>query len=129
MTEVLTQASENRESTLFLVEKARSGLQDELRQSRRFPFFQPVTVHAADGSANLSAFSRDVSAWGIGLLMNFPLNQQEVRLTIHFTDKENVDVRGIVRWCQPCGQGWYLAGISFQNGGDELGYMIGGCAG
>jgi hypothetical protein len=113
----------------FLVDKARSGVMEELRQSRRFPFFQPVTVHLRDNNESLPAFSRDVSAWGIGLLLNRPLDREDVQLTIHFGEREEVSVSGTVRWCQACGHGWYLAGISFADGGEEIEYMIGGCTG
>ena len=115
----------------ILVEKARTGCHDELRQSRRFPFFQPVTIDTREAGATcLSAFSRDISAWGIGLLLNSPLKLQMVNLKIHFGEDEDVSVAGFVRWCQPCGQGWYLAGISFNDSScDELGYMIGGFVG
>jgi hypothetical protein len=119
------------EGTRVLVEKARSGFQEELRQSRRFPFFQPVTVDAEqDGRTCISAFSRDISAWGIGLLLNCPLKLRAVNLRIHFSADDETAVTGVVRWCQPCGHGWYLAGISFNDGScDEIGYMVGGCTG
>lgn len=118
-------------ATHVLVEKARCGFSEELRQFQRFPFFQPVTVDAGpDGPRCLSAFSRDISAWGIGLLLNSPLGLGPVHLRIHFGEDEDISVTGFVRWCQPSGHGWYLAGISFNEGScDEAGYMIGGCTG
>jgi hypothetical protein len=114
----------------LLVEKARSGCLEELRQSRRFPFFQPVSIDPEqNGEFCLSAFSRDISAWGIGLLLRGPLSLKEVNLKIHFGESDEIPLSGTVRWCQPCGLGWYLAGISFKNANcDELGYMLGGFA-
>ena len=118
-------------ATSVLVEKARSGFGEELRQSRRFPFFQPVTIYSdQEGQCPQSAFSRDISAWGIGLLLNAPVTLRPVQLKIHFGDDEEIAVSGFVRWCQPCGHGWYLAGVSFNEGNcDEIGYMVGGCIG
>ncbi len=115
----------------LLVEKARSGLQADLRQGGRFPFFQPVTVASdQDGTVSFSAFSRDISAWGIGLLSNWPLRLRSVNLRIHFGEDEGVSVTGYVRWCQPCGHGWYVAGVSFNDGDcDDVGYTVGGFTG
>jgi hypothetical protein len=111
-----------------LVEMARSGLQLELRQGRRFPFFQPVTLTSdLDGSVSLSAFTRDISAWGIGLLTYWPLRLRPVNLTIHFSDEERTILTGYVRWCHSCGQGWFVAGVSFHRGDcDDVGYEVGG---
>ncbi len=121
------------QATRALFEKARSGLHDELRQSRRFPFFQPVTIDTLqDGTECLSAFSRDISPRGIGLLLNWPLKLRPVNLRIHFGEDEEIPITGYVRWCQPCGHGWYVAGVSFNDGdgdGDEIGYTVGGFTG
>ena len=112
----------------ILIEKARCGFQEEQRENRRFPFFQPVTIDPEqDRMGSISAFSRDISAWGIGLFLNTPLKLKPVKLRIHFGETEDTYISGIVRWCQSCGQGWYLAGISFNNGDcDDLGYLVGG---
>ncbi len=114
-----------------LVDKARFGLQTDLRQGGRFPFFQPVTVASEqDGTVSFSAFSRDISAWGIGLLSYWPLRLRTVKLKVHFGDDEEVAITGYVRWCQPCGHGWYIAGVSFNDGDcDDIGYTVGGYTG
>lgn len=114
-----------------LVERARAGLLDERREGRRFPFFQPVIVSSnQDGTVSLSAFSRDVSAWGIGLLCYWPLRLRPVNLRIYFGEDEEISVAGYVRWCHPCGQGWYVAGVSFNDGEcDEVTYEVGGFTG
>jgi hypothetical protein len=114
-----------------LVERARAGLLAERREGRRFPFFQPVIVsNDLDGTVSLSAFSRDISAWGIGLLCYWPLRLRPVNLKIYFSDDEEISVGGFVRWCHPCGQGWYVAGVSFADDEcDDLTYEIGGFTG
>lgn len=115
----------------MLVEKARTGLQVELRQGRRFPFFQPVTLSTDDDRlVSLPAFARDISPLGVGLLSNWPVNFQPVHLRIHMTDEQEVELSGFVRWCQPCGQGWYTIGVGFQDeDSDGLSCPIGGFTG
>jgi hypothetical protein len=100
-------------SVKALVEKARA-VHDDRRQDQRYPFFQPVTITAEHSRpVALSAFSRDISESGIGLLLYWPLKPGSANLVIHFDRDEPVSVTGYVTWCRPCGQGWYTAGISF----------------
>jgi hypothetical protein len=119
------------ESVRTLVERARAGLLDERREGRRFPFFQPVVVSGDQAeSVSFSAFSRDVSAWGIGLLCFWPLRLRPVQMKVFFQDEEAVELKGYVQWCHPCGQGWYAAGVSFQEGEcDDITYAVGGYTG
>jgi hypothetical protein len=92
--------------------KAASGAH---RAHKREPFFGSVTVAVNEGSEErrFSCFSRDISPAGIGLLHNMPLPLGEVTLTIHPDFSEDISLRGEVIWCQPCGEGWYLSGVSF----------------
>ena len=97
-----------------LVDKARAVDKEDRRQDQRFPFFQPVTITAEHSRpVALSAFSRDISESGIGLLLYWPLKPGSANLVIHFDQDEPISVFGYVTWCRPCGQGWYVAGISF----------------
>ena len=119
------------EAVRTLVERARRGLLAERREGGRFPFFQPVVLsNDMDGTVSLSAFSRDISAWGIGLLCYWPLRLRPVTMKIYFGEDEEISVHGYVRWCHPCGHGWYVAGISFQDGEcDDVTYEVGGFIG
>ena len=105
---------EQRTNIRVLVDKARAADKDERRQSQRFPFFQPVTITAEHSRpVALSAFSRDISESGMGLLLYWPLKPGSANLVIYFDQEDPVSVTGYVTWCRPCGQGWYTAGISF----------------
>jgi hypothetical protein len=109
-----------------LVDRARAAGEDQ-RTVQRYPFFQPVSITAEhDGTVSLSAFSRDISESGIGLLLYFPVRLRFVHLKLHLADDEEVSLTGYVRWCQPCGHGWYAAGVDFKDGqSDEIGFESG----
>lgn len=98
-----------------LLEKARASSGDR-RESERFPFFQPVTITAEhDRPVSLSAFSRDISECGMGLLLYWPLKRGAAHMIIHLSETDEISVAGEVCWCHPCGQGWYTAGIRFSD--------------
>jgi hypothetical protein len=84
------------------------------RRHQRHPFFRPVTVTIGGvAGTRLTAFSRDISAGGMGLLHNMPLPTHHVTLTIPTTACEPMDVRTKIMWCQPGGEGWFLSGARF----------------
>ena len=84
------------------------------RVDPRHAFFTSVTLRPASApSAAISAFSREISASGIGLLHAAPLSAGEVyEIDIRI---EEVHVRKMVRavWCRAVGDGWYLSGCRF----------------
>jgi hypothetical protein len=77
----------------------------------RSPFFFPVSILLDDGRC-FSAFSRDLSASGIGLLhcMELPLGEVDIRMT---GGGYSVKVRARILWCKSCGEGWYISGGTF----------------
>jgi hypothetical protein len=79
--------------------------------SPRHPFFRPVGV-CVDG-CKLSAFSRDMSESGIGLLHCFELPLGEREIIISSAKGYSVSVLTRIVWCKPCGEGWYLSGAEF----------------
>jgi hypothetical protein len=95
-----------------LLEAARGG--SDRRVDPRHAFFTAVTLRPAENSTTLlSAFSREISCVGIGLLHVMPLaagTQYQIDILI-----EEVRVRknGRVMWCRPVGEGWYLSGCKF----------------
>jgi len=93
-----------------LIDEAKEQAAQDSRTEARFPLFQPVTLFR--GSQLLSAFSRDVSESGMGLLHDMPIGGE---YTIHFRDPEGdeFDLNAVVLWCRPCGQGWYISGVRF----------------
>ena len=64
------------------------------------------------GTQLLSAFSRDVSEGGIGLLHDMPIGG-EYTITVQDAAGHEYDLTGEVLWCRPCGQGWYISGVRF----------------
>jgi len=87
---------------------------DNRRETDRHPFFRPVSVTPDNEKGNnYSAFSRDISLGGIGLLHNMPLDTVEATLTITGNSPEPHKIRAKIQWCQPAGEGWYISGVEF----------------
>ena len=42
-----------------------------------------------------------------------PLELVELVVAIPRKAGGNLQLRGKVMWCQPCGEGWYLSGVRF----------------
>jgi hypothetical protein len=82
------------------------------RSEPRYPFFRRISVRMNDGRRS-SAFTREISASGIGLVHNFELLPGEVELSIPSERGCVVRVRTRIVWCQPCGDGWFLSGGQF----------------
>lgn len=78
----------------------------------RHPYFHPVTV-LTDSGRKVSAFSRDLSVRGIGLMHEQSLPLDEVEITISTGRGYCVKVRTKMTWCKPCGDGFYLSGGVF----------------
>jgi hypothetical protein len=97
-----------------LLTASRSGSGAERRTAERYPFFAPVSIMPYDETQQRwSAFSRDMSADGIGLLHNMPIDCGricELSITqagIHFRRRSEL------MWCTAAGEGWYLSGWRF----------------
>lgn len=101
-------------AVLGLLEASQQGEYFERRSQIRHPFFAPVSLRP-DGAATtqLSAFSRDISFEGIGLLHNYSLERGE-RFEIHLRMLAQ-ELRHLaeVDWCSAAGEGWYLSGWRF----------------
>ncbi|MFN0019060.1 MAG: PilZ domain-containing protein [Pirellulaceae bacterium] len=93
-----------------LLEMAKDQVAQDSRTEPRIPLFQPVMLHR--GTQFLSAFSRDVSEAGIGLLHDMPIGG-EYTITVQDATGREYDLTGAVLWCRPCGQGWYISGVRF----------------
>lgn len=84
------------------------------RVDPRHAFFTTVTLRSeSNPSVVISAFSREISRSGIGLLHAAQIFAKE----IYEVDIRIVDVRvrrsAQVIWCRAVGDGWYLSGIRF----------------
>jgi hypothetical protein len=102
------------QAVLRLLSVSRSEEPIERRGEPRSPFFRPISV-LLDGPQRrqYSAFSREISKSGIGLLHNMPLEPQEVTLAVLGPVGEVCRFRTQIVWCRPCGEGWYLSGGRF----------------
>ena len=84
------------------------------RRQHRTPFFRPVNISSGIGKGGiLSAFSRDISPLGIGLLHRVPLEAGHVVLNVPSVVGDRLDVRAEIRWCAAAGEGWWTSGGRF----------------
>jgi hypothetical protein len=95
----------------LIIEAQNEDMRDR-RSEVRFPLFRPVSLRPGDGHV-YTAFSREISASGVGLIHNFPLEQCETELTIASEQGYSVKVRAKIVWCRACGEGWYVSGAQF----------------
>jgi hypothetical protein len=95
-----------------LIVEAQNNEKKDRRHEVRFAFFRPVSIHADDGS-RYSAFSREISASGIGLIHNLALQPGEVEISISHEHGYSIRVRTQLVWCRPCGEGWFISGGRF----------------
>ena len=86
----------------------------ERRAERRLPCFGPVTVSLpSDPEVALSAFARDVSPSGIGLVHLMPLDRGEVVVNFPLPSGKLVALQTELLWCRDYGNGWYASGGRF----------------
>lgn len=95
-----------------ILREARAGQKREYRETVRYSFFRPVTIHV--GTTSFSAFSREVSERGIGLLHSAELQPGDVEITIPTEQGYSVRIRTNLLWCHACGEGWYISGGEFR---------------
>lgn len=84
------------------------------RVDPRHAFFTAVLLRpAAEPNATISAFSREISRSGIGLLHAAQIFAREFyEVDIRIVD---LQVRRSAQaiWCRPVGEGWFLSGCRF----------------
>jgi hypothetical protein len=95
-----------------LIVEAQNAENRDRRRDVRYAFFRPVSIEVEDGH-QYSAFSREISAAGIGLIHDIDLSDREVEITISSEQGYSIRVRCRILWCQPCGEGWYISGGKF----------------
>lgn len=95
-----------------MIEEAQSA--DEGRRTHgRVPYFHPVMIQLDESPELYSAFTRDVSTTGIGLLHWMPIQPQTISVLTKLDDGEEARMLVRVVWCVPCGEGWYISGGRF----------------
>ena len=81
---------------------------------RRIPYFGPVSIRQeGTNSARLSAFARDISTGGIGLVHLMPLENCEVVITMKLPSGKPIELLTQIRWCRNFGDGWFASGGEF----------------
>jgi PilZ domain len=95
-----------------LIVEAKAALKTDRRGEVRYAFFRPVSIEMDDGH-KYSAFTREISETGIGLIHNMDLNDGEVEISIRSDCGYSIRVRTQIMWCQSCGEGWYISGGRF----------------
>jgi hypothetical protein len=97
-----------------LVDEAMAREQTDRRAEVRYPFFCHTNIALRDNhDQQFTAFSREISLSGVGLLHNMPLERQEVVVTFLREQGAPISLRTEIVWCAPCGEGWYLSGGRF----------------
>lgn len=94
-----------------LVVEAENRLMDR-RSDVRLPFFRSASIDMRDGR-QYSAFTRDISSFGVGLIHNMELVPGEFDLRISSARDYWVRVRTRIEWCKSAGEGWYISGGVF----------------
>ena len=88
-------------------------VQNDRRSVVREHFVRPVSVTLGN-QESFSAFSRDFSPAGIGLLSERPIKEKEsAKLAIYRLKGKPAVVVAECRWCKPYGESWYLSGWQF----------------
>ncbi len=103
-----------RDAVNRVLSRSRPAGGSERRTATRSPFFGPVTITLDDDEfPQFSAFARDISHLGVGLLHVMPLECGEVVVRIQRGDDEPLALRTQIIWCEDCGEGWYISGGRF----------------
>lgn len=95
-----------------LIVEAQNEENKDRRKDVRYAFFRPVSIEVDDGH-RFTAFSREISASGIGLIHNIDLPKCEVEVSVSSEQGYSIRVRTKIMWCTPCGEGWYISGGKF----------------
>ena len=95
-----------------LLEAVRAG--SERRVDPRHAFFTTVALRPASAPGSvISAFSREISRSGIGLLHAAPIYRDETYEIDIRIEQARVRRNAQVVWCRPVGDGWFLSGCRF----------------
>lgn len=80
------------------------------RTEPRIPYFGPTRISLPDADLDFSAFIRDISLSGVGLVHIMPLARGEVVLDLPLPLGHVVMLRVEILWCRDYSNGWYASG-------------------
>jgi hypothetical protein len=83
------------------------------RTEARIPFCGPVSVTFPDSDVRVSAFARDVSRGGIGLVHLAPLEPGEVIVSLRMPSDRAFAFRTEITWFRSYAEGWFASGGRF----------------
>lgn len=110
--------SERNEITLWvedLVEASRRLIGDDHRHANRNPLVCAVEVESRVWDWSTSAFSRDISVDGIGLISADPIpDRLTADLCVQRFDGTVMKVVASCRWCKAYGENWFASGWAFR---------------
>ena len=95
-----------------LIVEAKVPHKTDRRGDVRYALFRPVSIELDDGQS-LSAFTREISETGIGLIHSMDLPEGEVEISVRSECGYAVRVRTRIVWCESCGDGWFISGGQF----------------
>jgi len=88
-------------------------VQNERRSIVREHFVRPVTITLIN-QESFSAFSRNFSPEGIGLISDRPVKEKDTaKLGVYRLKGKPAVIVAECRWCKPYGESWYLSGWHF----------------
>lgn len=84
------------------------------RSAVRESLVRAVKIENKDSESSIIAFSRNISATGLGLITSEPIDQNTAStLKISRLNDPDLAILSECRWCKPYGEGWYLSGWQF----------------
>ena len=88
----------------------------ENRSAMREHLVRPVSIKFREIEEPISAFSRNISATGIGLITDQPVGEGKTAvLAIKQLRGPDVCILAECRWCKSYGENWHLSGWQFIN--------------
>ncbi len=102
-----------RSDALQLLEDAQKDA-NVRREFGREPYVHPAVLKLENDPNHHSAFIRDVSMNGVGLIHFVPIEPQRITVLTRRYNDEVINVLVDITWCVPCGEGCYMSGGTFE---------------
>ena len=100
----------------FLLREESNFDRTDNRSAHRDHLVRPVMVDFRESDETICAFSRNVSASGIGLITDTVIADRTVAtLEIIKLEGNSYSIIAECRWCKPYGLNWHLSGWQFIN--------------
>lgn len=97
-----------------LLDEERRFEQTERRATVREPVARPIIVRPQGTEEQFSAFSKNISTQGIGLISKDKFRpEMTAKIEIYTTGGDSPVFISELRWCQPFGKDWFASGWHF----------------